>query len=399
MYMNKTFASYLLFLLLVFSGFSFSSEADDFKQVIQNRDSYRTDLHHFRQSYGGSYQLPPVNFYLFGMGNRNKLIYKNGEILNAITGELLYKWSFKEEVISPQNYSVALKTLDDKYVFIMENEIGIYVKEKNKLTYLSKNPVNLPTFSGKKYQSILRVLHQELLINIVDGKPLPNYFVYKKPWYRDSAMMAMVLAKTNNLHLIKNWILGLRQPYDKNNGGYEEPDNLGQALYLISLVSNQSHPLVPVIQKELAHIERKSWFQPTRWIEGYSDFDLHPVYQTKWAKFGLASLKLADHYSIPHVKDSYATLFWWDYKNLDIKNQLILRDDNYPYLQWAANHYINKKQGLIGNQDYPLTWEAQASAANYSGINIISPAYVKLNISATHSWHVAEAFLSLIEEN
>ena len=202
--MNKTFASYLLFLLLIFSSFSFSSEEDDFKQAIQNRESYRTDLHHFRQSYGVSYQLPLVNFYLFGMGNRNKLIYKNGEILNVITGELLYKWSFKEEVISPQNYSVALKTLDDKYVFIVENEIGIYLQEKNKLTYLSKNPVNLPTFAGKKYQSILRVLHQELLINIVDGKPLPNYFVYKKPWYRDSAMMAMVLAKTNNLHLIKN---------------------------------------------------------------------------------------------------------------------------------------------------------------------------------------------------
>ena len=397
--MNKTFASYLLFLLLIFSSFSFSSEADDFKQAIQNREAYRQDLYNFRQSYGGSYQLPAVSFYLFGMGNRNKLIYKNGEILNVITGELLYKWSFKEEVISPQNYSVALKTLDDNYVFIVENEIGVYLQEKNKLTYLSKSPVNLPTFAGKKYQSILRVLHQELLINIVDGKPLPNYFVYKKPWYRDSAMMAMVLAKTNNLHLIKNWILDLRQPYDKNNGGYEEPDNLGQALYLISLVSNQSHPLVPVIQKELARIERKSWFQPTRWIEGYSDFDLHPVYQTKWAKFGLASLKLADHYSIPHVKDSYATLFWWDYKNLDIKNQLILRDDNYPYLQWAANHYINKKQGLIGNQDYPLTWEAQASAADYKGNKIISPEYVKLNISATHSWHAAEAFLSLIEEN
>ena len=43
------------------------------------------------------------------MGNRNKLIYKNDEIQNALTGELLYKWSFKEEVISPQNYSVALK--------------------------------------------------------------------------------------------------------------------------------------------------------------------------------------------------------------------------------------------------------------------------------------------------
>ena len=133
--MNKTYASYLLFLLLIFSSFSFSSEADDFKQAIQNREAYRTELHHFRQSYGGSYHLPTVSFFLFGMGNRNKLIYKNGEILNAITGELLYKWRFKEEVISPQNYSVALKTLDDKYVFIVENEIGVYLQEKNKITY------------------------------------------------------------------------------------------------------------------------------------------------------------------------------------------------------------------------------------------------------------------------
>ena len=56
--MNKTFTSYLLFLLFIFSSFWFSSEADDFKQAIQNREAYRTDLHHFRQSSGGSYQLP-----------------------------------------------------------------------------------------------------------------------------------------------------------------------------------------------------------------------------------------------------------------------------------------------------------------------------------------------------
>ena len=64
------------------------------------------------------------------MGNRDELIYKNGEILNALTGELFYKWRFKEEVISPQNYSVALKTLDNKYVFIVENEIGAFKNVK-----------------------------------------------------------------------------------------------------------------------------------------------------------------------------------------------------------------------------------------------------------------------------
>ena len=38
---------------------------------------------------------------------------------------------------------------------------------------------------------MLRVLHQELLFNIIGGKPVPNLFVYPKPWYRDGAMVAM----------------------------------------------------------------------------------------------------------------------------------------------------------------------------------------------------------------
>ncbi len=43
-----------------------------------------------------------------------------------------------------------------------------------------------------------------------DGKPLPNFFVYDKPWYRDGAMMAMAFEKKGNLPALKDWILGLR---------------------------------------------------------------------------------------------------------------------------------------------------------------------------------------------
>ena len=107
---------------------------------------------------------------------------------------------------------------------------------------------------------------------------------------------------------------------------------------------------------------------------------MHPVYQTKWAKFGLTALGLPDNYSVPQNEDSYATLFWWAYKDLDIKNQPTSRADDYPYLQWASNHYIRKKQGLISNQDYPLTWEAKASAAQYRGIANLNAKYFKSKV-------------------
>lgn len=398
---------YLQFFLLLCSGSAlYADEISDFNELKQSRSHYRAELDDFRRTFGGSYALPTENFfffgtknfYLFGTGNREKLIYKNGSLYSALTNKLRYKWDVEEEIIAPHAYTVAIKTKDKKYFFLVEDAVGFSIKQKSNIKYLSKNPISLPTFDHYKYQSILKVLHQELLINVVDGKPLPNYFVYKKPWYRDSAMMAMVFKKTGNLALIKHWILNLRDPYDSNNG-IKEPDNLGQALYLISLVSDQSHPLVPVIQKELQNIEKSNGVNSKKWIEGYSDFSLHPVYQTKWAKFGLTALGLPDNYSVPQNEDSYATLFWWAYKDLDIKNQPTSRADDYPYLQWASNHYIRKKQGLISNQDYPLTWEAKASAAQYRGIANLNAKYFKSKVAAPHSWHAAEVFLTLLEEH
>ena len=162
--------------------------------------------------------------------------------------------------------------------------------------------------------AVLKVLHQEILLNIVDGKPLPNFFVYSRPWYRDGAMMAMVLKRTGNLHLIKDWIVGLREPFDRNNSGEREADNLGEALYLMSLGSDRSHPLLPVVLEQLKHFEKD------RHIEGRSDFALHPVYQTRWARLGLTSLGLPCSYAAPMVEDSYARLCWWDRPRADARS-------------------------------------------------------------------------------
>jgi len=41
------------------------------------------------------------------------------------------------------------------------------------------------------------------------------------------------------------------------------------------------------------------------YVKGRSDFAEHPVYQTKWLKYGLHSLGVQDRYSVPLLLDSH----------------------------------------------------------------------------------------------
>ena len=193
-------------------------------------------------------------------------------------------------------------------------------------------------------------------MNIVDGKPLPNLFVYSRPWYRDGAMVAMVLKRTDNLHLIKDWILGLREPFDRNNAGEREADNLGESLYLISLVSDRSHPLVPVVREQLKHFEKD------RYIEGRSDFALHPVYQTRWARLGLTRWACLAPMMCPSSRTrtrgsagGIARVVGTTRGNRGISM-------DYPYLTWAQAHFAlprlrpDQRPGLsavMGGQGQP----------------------------------------------
>ena len=47
-------------------------------------------------------------------------------------------------------------------------------------------------------------------------------------WYRDGAMVAMVLKQTDNVDLIEDWISSIEDVYDLQNGNNKEPDNLGE---------------------------------------------------------------------------------------------------------------------------------------------------------------------------
>jgi hypothetical protein len=169
---------------------------------------------------------------------------------------------------------------------------------------------------------------------------------------------------------------------------------LGELLFLISLVSDQSHPLV---QKILELIPQ---FAEGKHLTGRRDFSAHPVYITKWIKFGLKSLGLPDPYEIPLTKDSYSSLFWWEYQDRQVEQAPFGKNENqnWPYLVWAEDHFYGGKKGWVSNQDYPLSWESNASQANYEGMKILGQVYVDQKLSVPHTWHAAEMFLYLLHK-
>jgi len=402
--MTILFFFMLDFLILIHPDLNGSPSGEDLlDQMIRVHQKYEEQLSQFRQEYGGAYTLPDCDFFLFGMGNRQKFLYRNGKLFDALSGKKIRSWEVKKEFIFPSQYAVALDLRNGDRIFIVEDEEGIWLTETNERIQLNKHNsrLKLPDFNDHRYGEILKVLHQEILVNILDSRPLPNFFVYRKPWRRDGAMMAMCLTCTGNLDLIREWVLNLDDPYDYNNGQKQgkpesEADNLGQTLYLISLFSDRSFPLVMDI---LAEVKKKEiTASGIRYITGRSDFQEVPVYQTKWLKFGLKKLGLEDPYAIPRMPDNYSSLFWLDYREQHLPGNEY-QDSRYPYLGWARDHFYNRKDGLISNRNYPLTWEKEASQADYDGMSLIDADFVEKRIAAPHTWHASEIFLYLLELN
>lgn len=207
-------------------------------------------------------------------------------------------------------------------------------------------------------------------------------------------MMCMCLVKTGNLHLVEPWIMGLHKVFDHNNSGVAEADNPGQLLYMISLVSDRNHPLVPKI------LQAVESFRKGDHVLGKSDYADHPVYQTKWLKYGLRSLGLDDPYRIPLVPDSYSSLFWMDWRDQHVDHPRFSQEHAafYPYLHWAEVHFYNDPPPVPVEEDrYPVSWEARASEAGYWRMRIVSEQYVSQRIAAPHTWHAAEMFLYFLD--
>jgi hypothetical protein len=378
------------------------------------------------------------------MGHRRKLLYTSGFLYDALTGELLRHWADPIEEWEPEEYRLTLESRG-LGATLWEDEEALWLMDHSSLLRLSAAPVSLPRFEGHPQAALLRRLHHELLVNLVPigpsgaHGPVPNLLVYRQPWYRDAAMVLMVLAETGNLGLVADWVRGLTEPFDRNNAGHAEPDNLGQLLYMIGLVSESRGtpdtetasgltvgPLIPVILQKAERCRRGNH------LVGLTDGAEHPVYQTKWLKYGLRALGLADDWEIPQVYDPYSALFWMDYRDQHVPGPPFSQQaaDRYPYLTWAEAHFhalaldvcragtcapprlpscragtcappsrcapptCAPPQSLDPHQ-FPLTWEAHASEADYAGMRLAGPEYEAERLCVPHTWHAAEMWLYL----
>jgi hypothetical protein len=119
-----------------------------------------------------------------------------------------------------------------------------------------------------------------------------------------------------------------------------------------------------------------------------------------WMKFGLRRLSLDDLYLIPEVYDSYSCLFWWDYRDQHVSGPPFEERLRrlYPYLAWEETHFHRAKPPLaLMGTGYPLSWEAEASRADYQGMRRVGEAYADRRVATPHTWHAGEMFLYLIE--
>lgn len=385
-----------LFLTLIFTIFFFTTYAQIFTQLKAEKalQNYRDNLAILRKEHSNGRNLPDIKFLFFGMGDRLKMIYRDGNLINAKTGKLLRRWKVKTATIVPSEYLAHLELENGKVVDIQEDTQGVYIYENGMQVIMAESRLSLPTFSDRKYSPILRVLIHEILMNVDEGLPLANFLVYQKPRYREAAIMTIVLKKTDNISLLTNWITNLKEPYDRSIEGSPEVDNLGQALYIISMVSDSKHPLIEKILEEVNGYENSDY------IEGKTNDNFHPVYQTKWIKHGLKSLGISDNYKVPLMYDNYSPVFWLDYKIQNVGGRQFdeITSFNSPYLTWAEDHFFSQKRGIVSLSDYPLTWEADSKMADYSAMNVVGQGYSQNRICATNAWHAAEMFLVLVEQ-
>jgi len=343
-------------------------------------------------------------FLLFGMGDRRrKLLYlEGGRLVDALTFEPVRIWEAESEDIQPAEYRVQVRTQAGTEVTVVEDEEGVWVEEDGWREPLTRGRhVNLPRFDGHPYAPWLRVLHAEILVNLMPVGPVPNLWVYPRPWYRDAAMMLMCLQATGNLALVEPWVMGLHKVWDHNNAGEPEADNLGQVLFMVGLFGADKHPIIEKVLHAVSGYRRHGH------ITGKTDGAEHPVYQTKWLKFGLKSLDLDDPFRIPVVYDSYSALFWMDYRSEHVPGDRFSAKtlELYPYLNWAEAHFFDEPPPEpLNDIRFPLSREGMASEAEYWRLLLlaesgaISSEQLANRVCMPHAWHAAEMFLYLLDK-
>ena len=340
--------------------------------------------------------ISKYDFYFFGMANRKKILFLKGGLLDIETKKYLYKFNIEHYIIIPNIYTVLIETTEKDYIKIFEDNSGVYIIKNNNKVLIdgTQTFIDLYDFSNQEYKEMKKVLYQEILFNIKDSIIYPNILVYDNPWYRDAAMTSMALKETNNTDLISDWVKNITDVYDKQNNGVNEPDNLGELLYIISTQKKYNTSLINKIEKAAEYNIKLS---NNNYLEGYTDFTIKTAYQNLWYKFGIESIGKTFTYDLNGLTDDYENLTWWS-NNKNNTDKIYDYPYDFPYLSMAQYHKLKKGNIYINKYLYPLSWEKNAIKANYDNIDFINDFYKNNKVSLTHTWSASEFLLFLLDE-
>lgn len=373
------------------------------------------------------------DFFSFGMGDRKKMIYKKGKLIDLKTKQVIRSFDFTHEMIIPNMYTVLLLDQAGQITRIYEDETGVHIEKgrmakiwedwnnynqweddrlNNRETRLveniasetittSKNKINLPNFEDSKVGRVLKVLHQEVLVNIDHGKPRTTLMARtnESGLYREGMVAAMVLEKTNNTWLFEDWMKQISSIYDcrnkleKNEAKCtESADNPGQLLYLLGLITNSRQDLTNKIKAEVKQKVVNGEFV------GEVDGEKMGYYPTALLINGARKNKIDLGYDFNLGKaDKYLGLTWWlnDYKEAKHGN---IVDPMHPAKEWASVHQEPGHYGLttILDEAYPLTFDGELTKAEAEEQKIINEHYShEKGPKLSSIWHASEMFLML----
>lgn len=377
-------------------------------------DNYEYQLNIIKGNSGNVQKLKTSNFFLYGMGERRKMVYRDNKLIDLDNMKEVRSFNrVKSERILPDEYKVVLIKDDGTAIIISEDENAVWISEGDVVDSIkgTSHKICLPDFTSHRYSRVLKVLHHEILFNIRNSELRPNLFAYDKVWYRDCAMGAMVLEKTGNEELIRKSVLSLDTLYDGNQftADGKEADNIGEFIYLKGLfVSALEDSTKKLITDELRKIEKN--YNGKKFITSITDGQQNDYYATAFLKYALSrnNLGLKDDYELPHYGGAYKSLTWFYSKASIIEKvkhyiKKIIEErkvghDDYPYLSIASAHYYGDPSIQISMASYPLSWETNGSLAKIEKMYKIDPMAKENHSCYPHTWTAAEMFLYLYDK-
>jgi|GEM_PF-6816365 len=192
----------IFYLLTGMLGSSGSTSAQSTQTPQQSLDAYHASLGSLRREWPDAPLFPETTVFFLGMGDRRKMVYQRGELRDARSGEVLRKWEVTQEYILPSDYTVLLQDERGRWITLRETGTGVLIDDGRGQAFLTRSPLHLPTFRGKKYASVLRVLHHEILMHTGDHEPLPGQFSALGVPLGPIDAQVRILRLTNNARLL-----------------------------------------------------------------------------------------------------------------------------------------------------------------------------------------------------